>query len=425
MDTFLITNARLTSSGERVFILVEQGRIKSLSSTCPSSLAEGMPVLDAADALLFPGLYDMHAHLGQPGHDARETIKCATEAAINGGVTGVCAMPDTRPAVDCAPVVRLLSDLISAARIPVQLAGCITEKAEGEQQASYGNLAALGIKFLTDGDKVPANPLLLRRAMQYAGEMGLTFAMRGDTEELTRNAVAHESTTSYALGLAAAPACAEEMGIFHIMALATDADTALHIQTMSTRGSVETYRARKNRGRFTAEVALHHLIFSHEDIGDLDTNMKTIPPLRDKADTEALLEAVNEGLIDCIVTDHTPCTPFEKLQDFCSTPAGMISLDTFLPALYTHLVKPGKLSWETLIQCTSTNPRRIMGLPTAELKEGAAADFVLFQPEENTEVTADFLRSKARNTPWLNQSLAGKVVLVCKNSVLKNELSQG
>lgn len=103
----------------------------------------------------------------------------------------------------------------------------------------------------------------------------------------------------------------------------------------------------------------------------------------------------------------------------------MISLDTFLPALYTHLVKPGKLSWETLIRCTSTNPRHIMGLPTAELKEGAAADFVLFQPEENTEVTPEFLHSKARNTPWLNQSLAGKVVLVCKNSVLKNELSQG
>lgn len=422
MDTFLIVNARLATSGTPVSVLVEQGTIKKLSSGKIDNTLENAPVLDAAGALLLPGLYDMHAHLGQPGHDARETIKTATEAAINGGVTGVCAMPDTKPAIDSAPVVRLVNELISAARIPVQLAGCITEKAEGQQQASYGNLAALGIRLLSDGDKIPSNHLLLRRAMQYAGEMGLTFAMRGDTEVLTDHSVAHESTTSYALGLPAAPACAEEMGTFNIMSLAADADTALHVQTMSTRGSLAVFRAHKGKGRFTSEVALHHLLFTHEDIKDLDTTMKTQPPLREQADTEALLEAVNDGTIDCIVTDHSPCTPFEKLQDFCSAPAGMASLDTFLPALYTHMVKPGKMTWETLIRCTCTNPRRIMGLPAAELKEGAEADFVLFQPEDTTEVTPDFLRSKSRNTPWLNQTIAGKVVLVCKDHVLKNEL---
>ncbi len=423
MENLLIENAVLAESSTPVSLLVQDGVIRAIGPDAGAGAPADALRIDAKGNLLLPGLYDMHAQLGQPGHDHRETIKHATEAAINGGVTGLCAMPDTKPAIDSAPMVRTVSALTAEARIPVQIAGCITEQAEGEQQASYGNLAALGIKLLTDGKNVPQNYLQLRRAMQYAGEMGLIFGMRGDISVLTDHSVAHESATSYALGLPAAPAIAEEMGVFNAMSLALDSGAALHIQTLSTRGSLDAFRSRKHLGQFSSEVALHHLVFTHEDIGDLDTNMKTLPPLRDREDTEALIAGLNDGTIDCLVSNHTPCTPFEKLQDFCSTPAGMISLDTFLPALYTTLIKPGKTSWRTVIGAASRNPRRIMGLDEARLEAGAPADFVLFSPDETTEVTPDFLRSKSRNTPWLGKTLQGKVSFVFKGGILKNELS--
>lgn len=419
MDSFYITNARLAETLTPLNLLVINGIIQPEGTPVP----DGIQTWDVRGALILPGLFDLHARLGEPGYSHRETILQGTEAAINGGFTGICSMADTKPAIDSAHIIRTMSHLSSAVRIPVHMAGCITQNAEGEQQASYATMAENGVKLLSDGRNTPQNSLLLRRAMQYAGEMGFTFAMRGEVRSLSGNAIAHESCTSYSLGLPSEPACSEEIGIATALSLATDTGASLHIQTLSTRSGLQAFKARKSKGNFTSEVALHHLIFSHEDIGDLDTNMKTVPPLRDREDAAALLDAVNEGIIDCIVSEHSPCSAFEKMQDFCSAPAGMSSLDTFLPVLYTCLVEPGKLSWSRVIEATSHNPRRILGLETANLTAGSPADFVLFQPDETTEVTPAFLKSKSKNTPWLNKSLKGRVVLVCKDTILKNELS--
>lgn len=419
MDSFYLKNARLAESLEQVSLLVLDGIIQPDGTDIPKEIQ----IIDAEGSLILPGLFDIHARLGVPGNSQRETIKHATEAAINGGVTGICVMPDTKPAIDCPHLVRTMRELAKEARIPVHTAGCITEKGEGEQQAPYGTMMEQGVTILSDGRRAPQNPLLLRRAMQYAGDMGLTFAMRGVVSALTGNAVAHESSTSYRLGLPAEPSCSEEIGITQALSLAIDTGAPLHIQTLSTKEGLDAFQARKSKGLFTSEVALHHLVFTHEDIGDLDTNMKTAPPLRSTEDVDALLSGINNGVIDCIVSDHTPCTVFEKMQDFCSAPEGMISLDTFLPSLYTNLVKPGKLNWSRLQQVTNINPRRIMGLEPASLEPGSPADFVLFQPDSSTIVTPDFLQSKARNTPWLNKTLEGRVVFVCKDVILKNELS--
>lgn len=213
--------------------------------------------------------------------------------------------------------------------------------------------------------------LLLYRAMQYASNLNLTFALRGDVPSLTARAAMHPGTTSYRLGLMGSPSCAEEIGLETIIRLSVDTGNSLHVQTVSTAGSVDILRRckRKTAG-LSAEAALHHLLFTHEDVGRYDTCYKTLPPLRDQSDVDALIAAVNDGTIDCIVSDHTPCTPFSKLQDFVVAPQGMIALDTFLPAIYQYLVEPGKMSWQTVVRACSDAPRRLMGLAPSPWKKG-------------------------------------------------------
>lgn len=419
MKSLLILNARCAKTQEPLDIFIQEGIISQIGKIDAAAL--DCETYDAQGALLLPGLFDLHAHLGQPGHEARETIRTGSEAAIQGGVTGLLLIGNTEPKIDSVAMLHLVRELCSESRIPIEIGACITKNGEGDQQSSYGSLAAKGVQWLSDGDQTPQNPLLLRRAMQYAAEMGVTFALRGDIAELTEKGKMDESATSFALGLPSIPACAEKMGVFQIMSIAEDAGAPLHIQTLSTKGALEAYSMLKGRGQFTAEVALHHLIFDRTAVGDFDTTMKVIPPLRSEEDKEALIAGLNDGTIDCIVSDHTPCTKFEKLQDFCSAPEGMITLDTFLPALYTYLVKPGKLSWETLVRVTSTNPRQILGLPAISFDEGSPANFVLFQPQAETTVSTDWLKSKAQNSPWINQTLEGKVMLVCCGDILKAE----
>lgn len=422
MNTFLIKNALQPDSLESVNIFVRDGIIEAIGDLDVDTTSQNIPEIDARGSLLLPGLFDLHAHLRQPGHEQSETVLSATEAAIQGGFTGLLAMgSDTVPRIDSTAMVNFAREKTRDARIPVTLSACITKSEDGEQQASYGGLVKNGVFFFSDGDTPPQNPLFLRRALQYAAEMNVIFALRGDIRPLTEKGMADESGISYSLGLQGIPACAEKIGVFQIMSLAEDVKAALHIQTLSTRGALKVFWVLKDRGCFSSEVALHHLIFDHSALSDFDTTMKVTPPLRDKSDVEALIEGVKSGIIDCIVSDHSPRTPFEKLQDFCSAPSGMIALDTFLPALFTHLVEPGKLSWTHVRQACSTNPRRILGLPEISFEPGSPANFVLFDPSSTTEVTPDFLKSKSRNTPWLHKSLKGKVMLVCHETVLRNE----
>ena len=220
----------------------------------------------------------------------------------------------------------------------------------------------------------------------------------------------HPGTTSYRLGLMGSPSCAEEIGLETIIRLSVDTGNSLHVQTVSTAGSVDILRRCKQKtAGLSAEAALHHLLFTHEDVVRYDTCYKTLPPLRDQSDVDALIAAVNDGTIDCIVSDHTPCTPFSKLQDFVVAPQGMIALDTFLPAIYQYLVEPGKMSWQTVVRACSDAPRRLMGLAPVSLEEGAPANLVVFDPEGETPVTDETLRSRARNTPFLGKTLKGKV----------------
>ena len=291
-------------------------------------------------------------------------------------------------------------------------AGCISQGMKGDQQAPYNTLAARGIHILSDAGERPGNLLMLHRAMKYVAELDMCMAIRGDVPSLTANTYMHPGTTSYKLGLHGTPACAEEIGLEIIVRLATDTGCRLHVQTVSTAEGVEIIRRAKAEGcRITAEVALHHLLFTHEDVGDYDTNYKTIPPLRDQADAEALLAGVKDGTIDCIVSDHTPCTPFAKKQDFPTAPQGMCLLDHFLPTIYTRLVQSGKLTWTELVQACCVNPCSIVCPEVMDSEEPEGMPLLLFDPNATSMVSEENLPCGTLNTPLMGQTLSGSVIL--------------
>ncbi len=375
--------------------------------------AGALRVQDAKGKIIMPALFDMHAKIEIDGRSKRECVSRAGQAAISGGVWGMLVMPSAGFCFDNAATLDSFHDAVTQRSAAEMLAaGCVSQGMQGEQQALYNTLAARGISILTDGEKVSGNLLMLYRAMKYASEIGMTFALRGDVPALTANTCIHPGTTSYQLGLHGTPPCAEEIGIETILRLAADTGAKVHIQTVSTAAGAEIIRRAKAAGQeVTAEVALHHLLFTHEDIGEYNTTYKTLPPLREKEDNEALLEALRDGTIDCIVTDHTPCTPFAKKQDFTTAPQGMIALDTFLPAIYTHLVKPGKLSWADVVRTCCINPVSIANPVDLEEDVPTVAPLLLFDPEAEFQVDAEHLPCGTLNTPFLDSRLHGGITL--------------
>lgn len=420
MTKTFIKNATWALTGEKLDICLGDGVTVPvigdvmLNGACAAAPAGTMDipadadVLDADGELLLPALFDLHAKIAISGKSLSECVERADDAAHKGGVCGMLVMPtagrcfDNGDAIESFAVATRMSS-----ETDMYPAGCISLGMEGEQQAPYNTLKSNGVNILTDAENVPHNLLMLHRAMKYAAELGLTFAIRGDVPVLTEKTYMHPGTTSYKLGIHGTPACAEEIGIETVLRLAADAGAKVHIQTVSTAEGVAIIRRAKASGKVqvTAEVALHHLLYTHENVGDYDTTFKTLPPLREQSDCEALLEGVKDGTIDCIVTDHTPCIPFAKKQDFITAPQGMLALDTFLPALYTHLVKPGKLTWEEVVRACSLNPVSIAD-PTWPNK------LLLFNPDTTETVAADTLPTGTLNTPLLGTELLGSVTML-------------
>jgi dihydroorotase len=413
----LIQNARLASENSPALtaadVLVCAGKIQQIGHGL--AVPAGARVIDACGRILLPGMFDAHVHFREPGFESKETIATGSEAAINGGVTGVVMMPNTSPAIDSTTVVAsVLASAKRSARIPVLTSGCVTKGRHGKELAAIDGMRALGVRMLTDDGDTTADPAVLLRAMQYAGEFGMFFASHCEVPELAGARALNEGVISYRLGIKGSPACAEEIIIDRDIRLAHAAGAHIHIQHVSSRLGMETIRWWKNRGdvKVTAEVAPHHLLFSEEDIGDFDTHYKMNPPLRTKADNAALLEGLIEGVFDLIATDHAPHTPFEKSQDFISAPNGITGLDTALVSLYHHFIASGAFGWDLLVKRYSAEPRRLMGLAPASIAEGQAADMVLFDPAATSTFTAAFMQSKSQNTPFLDQTLRGRVDLV-------------
>ncbi len=413
----LIKNALIASEDSPSLtaadVLVSDGKIHSIGADL--SAGASVHVIDAKGKILMPGMFDAHVHFREPGFEGKETIATGTESAINGGITGVVMMPNTNPAIDSATVVANVLDIGKrTARIPVYTSGCVTKGRHGKELAGIDGMRALGVVMLTDDGDTTGDPSVLLRAMQYATEFGMFFASHCEVPELAGPRALNEGVTSYRLGIKGSPACAEEIIIDRDIRLAHATGAHIHIQHVSSKLGMETIRWWKSRGdvKVTAEVSPHHLLFNEEDIGDFDTNYKMNPPLRTKADNEGLLQGLIEGVFDLIATDHAPHTRFEKSQDFVSAPNGITGLDTALVSLYHHFVATGKFGWDLIVKRYSAEPRRLMGLPAVSIEAGQPADLILFDPEGETTFTAEFMKSKSINTPFINQTLKGSVDLV-------------
>lgn len=413
----LLSQARIASESSpdlpTADILITDGIIRKIAPTI--SPPENTKTIHCKNHILLPACFDAHVHFREPGQEQKENIATGSAAAINGGITGIVMMPNTSPAIDSGTAVTsILESARKNSPIPIYTSGCVSKGREGKELAAIDGMRTAGVLMLTDDGDTTLNPSLLYRAMQYASEFGMFFASHCEVPELAGPRALNDGPTAYKLGIHGSPPCAEEIIIDRDIRLAHATGAHIHIQHVSSKMGMETIRWWKSRGdvKVTAEVSPHHLLFTDEHIGDFDTHYKMNPPLRTLADNHALLQGLLDGTFDLIATDHAPHTPFEKSQDFVSAPNGITGLDTALVSLYHHFIKPGKFTWQTLVKKYSAEPRRLMSLPVPTITEGQLANLTLFNPEATSTFTKDFMKSKSQNTPFLNQTLSGRVDLV-------------
>jgi len=403
-------------------VVIEDGRIVSAGGVSSSPQERE---IDARGLIVAPGFVDLHAHLRDPGLEYKEDIATGTLAAARGGFTTVCAMPNTEPAMDTrATVEYVLREAAARAAVRVLPIGAVTKARAGEQLAEMGDLAAAGcVAFSDDGTPV-ADTTLMRRALEYASAFGLPVIDHCEDRSLAGDAVMHEGWVSTRLGLRAAPAAAEVAAVARDIALVEATGAHVHIAHVSTRGAIDEVRRAKARGvRVTAEVTPHHLTLTDEAVAfgclggaDLlyDTNAKVNPPLRSRDDVDACVEALADGTVDCVATDHAPHAVIEKLCEFDDAAFGISGLETAF-GLCMRLVHAGDLSLETLIERMTAAPARALGLDRhvpgiGALAPGAPADVVLLDPDAEWLVEPERFASKGKNTPVAGVTLRGRVV---------------
>jgi len=392
----------------RYFLWLKDGHIEALSLERPVVDPDTIPI--RGDALLaIPGLFDMHVHLREPGQEYKEDIASGTAAAANGGFTGICCMPNTEPAIDHPALVR--SVLTAPYEAPVDLFCCaaLTRGRQGQQLAPLLELHAAGAVMFSDDGTWLAQAELLRRAFLLLKHVDGLVAQHCQEPTLTHDFAINEGAVAARLGLKGYPAVAEEIALARDLLLVAAYEARYHAQHLSTEGSVALLREAKRRGlRVSAEVTPHHLVLTEEAVATYDPNAKMNPPLRTQRDVEALREALAEGIIDCIATDHAPHALHEKQREFSAAPFGVIGLETAVGVILTHLVHTGLLSYERFVEVMAIVPRRILGLPVPEIAPGALANLTILAPDEEWLVEPERFRSKARNTPFAGWELRGK-----------------
>jgi dihydroorotase len=400
-------------------VVVEDGRISAVEARAEAPARAN--TIDADGLVLAPGLVDLHAHLREPGREDVETIETGCRAAAVGGFTALAPMANTDPVADTAAVIEEVRTLAARAGLcDVFPVGAITKGRAGEEMAAIGEMAAAGVRiFSDDGASVPSSRVL-RNALMYSKAFDIVIAEHCEEPSLVEGAQMHEGYHASTLGLVGAPAEAEEIVVFRDLALARLTGARLHLQHLSAVGSVELVRRAKAAGlRVAAEVTPHHLAFTDEHLVGYDTNFKVRPPLRSSEDRDALCEAIADGTIDAVATDHAPHAVEEKEAEFDASPPGTIGLETALAAIITHLVEPGTLSLSRAIEAMSTAPARILGASAhgGPIQVGRPANVVLFDPAAEWTVEAPFA-SKSRNSMFLGRRLRGRVV----HTILRGEL---
>lgn len=392
-------------------VLVTDGKIAALGPglTAP----DDVDARDVRGLVVAPGLVDIHVHLREPGNEDEETIASGARAAVAGGFTAVCAMPNTDPVTDNqAAVGFIVRQSVRAGLARVYPIGAVSVGQKGEQLAEFGEMVGAGAVAVSDDGRPIVSGHLMRTALEYARTFDIAVADHCEEPTLAAGGAMHEGLVSTRLGLKGIPAAAEEIMVARDVLLAELTGGRVHLCHMSTRGSVELIRRAKERGvRVTAEVTPHHLSLTDAACEGYDTHAKMNPPLREPADVAALREGLKDGTIDCVASDHAPHAYDEKDAAFDEAPFGIVGLETAFGVVHTDLVRGGALTLSELVQRMSTVPATLFRIPGGSLAIGTVADVcVLDVTTPWTVKSADF-HSKSRNTPFAGRELVGRAVL--------------
>lgn len=407
---YVIDPAQQVNTGGRS-LLIEDDRVVGLLDR-GEPVPEGTHVLDATGLIVAPGFIDLHTHLREPGQEYKETIATGASAAVAGGWTSICAMPNTDPVNDNPAVTRFIIEQGQAAKLAnVFPIGAVTKGSNGKELAEMGEMKNAGIVAVSDDGRSVPTASMMRRAMEYARGFDLTVVDHCQDQSLSAGGVMHEGRWSMILGLRGMPAAAEDVDVVRDCVLAKLTRARVHVAHISTRGALEAVRRAKNEGlSVTCEVTPHHWTLTDEAVADYDTNTKMSPPLRSREHVDAVHEAMKDGTIDAIATDHAPHHLDEKALEFDQAAFGVTGLETAI-GLAFELVHAGVIDLERVVEMCSANPARIFGLTNrGTLKPNAHADVTLLDPNLEWVFDVNRSKSKSRNTPFDGRSMNGAAV---------------
>ncbi len=404
-------------------VLINNGTIAAVGPNL--AVPSGATVIPAAGRLVVPGFVDLHVHFREPGFEYKETIQSGTDAAVAGGFTSVCAMPNTNPVNDNQAVTEFMLERAKAAGTArLYPIGAITKRSEGKELAEIGDLRRAGCVAISDDGKPVMNSLVMRRAMEYARAFDVPVVDHCEDLHLSEGGCMNEGVISTELGLPGIPSAAEDVMVARNVSLAELTGARLHLAHISTAGSVRMVREAKARGlKVTAEACPHHFTLTEEVTRGYNTHAKMNPPLRTSLDVQAIKEGLRDGTIDVIATDHAPHATQEKQQEFTEAPFGIVGLETALP-LTLALVDEGVLTLESAIEKLATAPAKAFSLNAGTLAVGAPADVAIVDPDRQWEVDPSKFRSKSRNTPFAGWKVKGRVTTTIVSGRVVYELDR-
>jgi dihydroorotase len=424
----LITNGHLIDPSQgfdgAYDLLIEKGRIVTVAPKGKIKIPEkGIKIIDASNRYVIPGLVDMHVHLREPGFEYKETISTGTHAAVRGGFTSVCCMPNTSPVNDNAGTTEyILKKAQQEGMCAVYPIGAVTKGQMGEELAEFGMMLEEGCVAFSDDGRPVMNSRVMRRALEYSRVFGVCIISHSEDLALVGKGVMNEGRVSQSMGLAGIPKQAEETMVYRDVALAELTGGRVHIAHVSTEGSVRIIREAKSRGiNVTAETCPHYFSVTEKACEGFNANAKVSPPLRTDIDIEAIKKGLSDGTLDVIATDHAPHHRNEKQREFDQAPPGISGLETAL-GLSLNLVREGIMDMTDLVEKMCLRPSLILGLNCGTLSEGAVADVTIVDTEAQYTVDIDKFLSKGKNTPFAGWTLKGRAVAtIVKGKVYKWE----
>lgn len=422
MKSLLITSVKVILPGneyhqQTVDVFIEKGKITQIDKTIKVA-DKNVETIDGTGKILSPGFFDLHANFGEPGLETKEDIRTGTAAAAAGGFTAVAVMPNTEPAIQSRSEVALVVNAAKGNIVDIHPIGAISKKREGKEMAELYDMKQNGAVAFSDGNRSVQQAGLMSRALLYAkGFKGLIFSHAED-ESMAGGNKMNEGTMSTYLGMKGIPNLAESLMVSRDLYLAEYTEAPIHFASISTPEAVDLIKKAKAKGlRVTCDVAAHQLVFTDEDIIGFDSNYKVSPPLRTKADAKALIKGVKDGVIDAVVSQHTPQEIEFKNVEFHIAKNGIIGLQTVLPLL----IRAG-LNEEQIVHSLAVRPRQILGMAIPQIKAGAMANLVLFDPAKSWTFNEKTNKSKSKNSPLFGQTLKGAVELVINNNqIIKND----